>query len=162
MQIKLFTIPCIGGEKLEAEFNTFLRSQKVLQTESHLVHQNQNCFWCFCVKYVEGGLIKPTGQKKEKVDYKLLLDERSFERFTRFRAIRKQLAEDEGVPAYAIFTNAELSEIATLPDGRANAPNLFAHQLVHFPGLKRYVFGFASSRLGSSFFASPKKRSKKR
>ena len=39
MQIKIFTIPIMGGEKLLEEMNVFLRSKKVLQVEQHLVQE---------------------------------------------------------------------------------------------------------------------------
>ena len=37
MQIKIFTIPIMGGELLVEEMNVFLRSKKVLQLKEHLV-----------------------------------------------------------------------------------------------------------------------------
>ncbi len=37
MQIQIFTIPIIGGEQINDEMNRFLRTHKVLQTESQLV-----------------------------------------------------------------------------------------------------------------------------
>ena len=39
MQIKIFTIPIMGGGKLLEEMNVFLRSKKVLQVEQHLVQE---------------------------------------------------------------------------------------------------------------------------
>ena len=33
MQVKFFTIPIVGGEKISEELNVFLRSNKVLETE---------------------------------------------------------------------------------------------------------------------------------
>lgn len=53
MQIKIFTIPIMGGEKLTEDLNAFLRSRKILQTESQLVQDGQGAFWCFCIKYIE-------------------------------------------------------------------------------------------------------------
>lgn len=42
------------------------------------------------------------------------MDEASFRRFTEMRQIRKQLAQEEGIPAYAIFTDEEMAELAKL------------------------------------------------
>ena len=117
MQIKLFTIPIIGGEKLEAELNAFIRSKKILQTERELVNNPQGAFWCFCITYLDGGrsnVNTSVFSRKEKPDYKKILDEAAFQRFSRFREIRKTVAEEDAVPAYAVFTNAELAEIAKL------------------------------------------------
>ena len=53
MQIKIFTIPVMGGEMLIEEMNVFLRSKKVLNLKEHLVnHDAEGVFWCFSIRYV--------------------------------------------------------------------------------------------------------------
>lgn len=79
MQIKLFTIPVLGGERLTEEMNVFLRAKKILQVENHIINNGQAVFWCFCIKYLEAY----AGTKKAKVDYKEVLGEASFKRFSR-------------------------------------------------------------------------------
>ena len=54
--------------------------------------------------------------EKPKVDYAKVLDEASFKRFSKMREIRKRLATEESLPAYAIFTDEELSNIAKIED----------------------------------------------
>ena len=54
MQIKIFNIPIPGGEVMTEEMNSFLRSRRVLQTESHIVNNGQGSFWSFCIKYLDG------------------------------------------------------------------------------------------------------------
>ena len=93
------------------EMNRFLRSKKILQVQNHVVNTDQGAFWCFCIKYLDE---YSAGEKKEKVDYRELLDEASFSRFSEMRKIRKQVADAEAVPAYAIFTNEELAELAKI------------------------------------------------
>ena len=119
MQIKLYTIPIIGGEKLTEELNAFLRSRKILQTENHIVQTTQGGFWCFCIKYIEQ--VKPATKlnRRERKDYKTILDEATFQRFEEMRLIRKAIAQDEVIPAYAVFTDAELAEIAKIGDKRS-------------------------------------------
>ncbi|MFQ5447469.1 MAG: HRDC domain-containing protein, partial [Saprospiraceae bacterium] len=102
--------PIPGGEDMNDEMNKFLRSKKVLQTENHLVSNGNETFWCFCIKYLDEA---PQG-KRQKVDYRQVLDEESFQRFAHMRQIRKQLAQEEGIPAYAIFTDEELAGLAQL------------------------------------------------
>ncbi|MCB9267772.1 MAG: HRDC domain-containing protein [Lewinellaceae bacterium] len=111
MQIKIFNIPILGGEQLNEEMNRFLRSKKILQVQNHVVNSEQGAFWCFCIKYLDE---YSAGEKKEKVDYRELLDEPSFSRFSEMRKIRKQVAEEEAIPAYAVFTNEELAELAKI------------------------------------------------
>ena len=113
--MKFFTIPIFNGEEQAGELNKLLRSNKVLSVEKQFVNMEQGVFWCICVNYLEGtGRVENRGSKKEKIDYKETLDEDSFKRFTKMREIRKKIAEEEGIPAYAVFTNNELAAIAKL------------------------------------------------
>lgn len=114
MQIKIFTVPIIGGESLNEELNVFLRSKKILNTESQIVQQDGNSFWTFSLKYIEDITIGE--REKMKIDYRQVLDEATFQRFSRLREVRKQLAQDDGVPAYAVFTDEELAGIAKLEE----------------------------------------------
>ena len=45
---------------------------------------------------------------------RFVLDGRTFEVFSKLRVFRKQIAERDAVPAYAVYTDAELAEIAKL------------------------------------------------
>lgn len=111
MQIKIFTIPILGGEMLTKEMNVFLRSKKVLQLKEHLINNEaEGVFWCFCVRYVDD--IAAAEREKGKVDYRELLDEASFLRFTALREIRKKVAQSDSVPAFAVFTDYELTELS--------------------------------------------------
>ncbi len=112
MQIKIFTIPILGGEALNEEMNRFLRAKKVLQVESQLVQHDQGGFWSFCVRYVEQVYESPA--QKGKVDYKEVLDKASFERYSKLRELRNRLAQEEAIPAFAIFSNEELAGLAKL------------------------------------------------
>jgi superfamily II DNA helicase RecQ len=114
MQIKIFTIPIFGGEQINEEMNCFLSAKKILQTESHLVSNTEGSFWCFCIKYLSDNFQQSA--PKKKIDYRAVLDGKSFQRFALMREIRKKLAKEEGVPAYAVFTDAELAELARIKD----------------------------------------------
>ena len=76
---------------------------------------NCEAYWSFCITYLPNQNVQHQ-DKKEKVDYKEVLDENSFVRFTQLRSLRKILAEKDAVPAYAVFTDAELSLIAQLDE----------------------------------------------
>lgn len=112
MQIKIFTIPIGDAGAAQEELNRFLRSHKILEIESQFVSHPHAVYWCFCVRYVEPS--KPASPAKAKVDYKKVLDESTFEKFSKLRVIRKQVSAEEGVPAYAIFTDEELAQLAKL------------------------------------------------
>jgi superfamily II DNA helicase RecQ len=46
-----------------------------------------------------------------KLDYREVLSEADFEVFARLRLLRKQVAERDGVPPYAVFSNEQLADL---------------------------------------------------
>jgi superfamily II DNA helicase RecQ len=112
MQIKFFTIPIFGGEAAAEAMNSFLRSRKILHTEGQLLSNAGAVCWCFCIRYM--GDEPVAGRERAKIDYMEVLDADSFQRFSKMRIIRKQLAAEEAIPAYAVFTDAELAELACI------------------------------------------------
>lgn len=114
MQIKIFTLPLFATEQEQEEVNHFLRSHKVVDVRKELGLNGGNSFWTMFVSYLEGAEPIANQKKTVKVDYRELLDEKTFARFVELRKIRKQIAENEAVPAYVIFTDSELSKIASL------------------------------------------------
>lgn len=118
MQIKLFTIAASdSGEQLQT-FNAFLANHKVLEVEQKFFQNEKGAYWCFCVRYLEG--LQPQKQAqtgfKQKVDYKEILNEQEFAVFSLLRQGRKQIAAEDAVPAYAVFTDEELAAIVKLPE----------------------------------------------
>ncbi|MBX2893594.1 MAG: HRDC domain-containing protein [Saprospiraceae bacterium] len=112
MQVKVIGIPVSGSEAMEEILNTFLRTHKIIQVEQRLVQEQQGSVWSFCIRYVEGGVAP--GAAKEKIDYRTVLDDASFQRFRGLRDLRNKLAAEEGVSPYIVFTDAELAEMAKL------------------------------------------------
>ena len=115
MQIKLFTIPCSESKELNEELNKFLKGNKIVNVEKQFYILNCEAYWSFCITYLPNQNIQQQ-EKKDRIDYKEVLDEKSFVRFTQLRSLRKILAEKDAVPAYAVFTDAELSLIAQLDE----------------------------------------------
>jgi superfamily II DNA helicase RecQ len=117
MQIKLFTIPVTDTGLFMEEMNRFLRGYKILEIQQQLVSNEHGASWCFCVKYIESNASMPvSSEQKVKVDYRTLLDEATFNIFSRLREIRKAIAIEEGFPAYTVFTDEELANIAKLTE----------------------------------------------
>lgn len=115
MHIKLFTIPISDDGSAQAELNRFLQSHKVLKTESHFYAVPNGAAWCFCVNYLPATSSFSIGSSgNKKIDYKTFLSETEFTKFSKLREIRKTLATTDAVPAYAVFTDAELAEISKL------------------------------------------------
>ncbi len=119
MQIKLFAIPVNDTGIFTEEMNRFLRANKILEVENHLISNDNGAVWCFCVKYIEGAWSNKPADRS-RTDYKNELDEETFEVFSRLRAARKKLAAEDAVPAYAICTDQELAEMAKLKELTVN------------------------------------------
>lgn len=120
MQIKLFSIPIGGDEDMVEEMNHFLRTNKIIDIRKDLAMLDGNSCWTFCITYMQDSrTIEVTGGRQggsSKIDYKDVLEPEVFERFSAFRKIRKQIAEKEAIPAFAVFTDAELAEMAKLKE----------------------------------------------
>ncbi|MCB0290737.1 MAG: HRDC domain-containing protein [Calditrichaeota bacterium] len=114
MQIKIFTIPIGDNGAMQEELNRFLRGNKILEIENHLVSNENGAYWCFCIRYLEKTAHPGGYAKGSKVDYKHVLDDATFQKFSKLREIRKQVAADEGIPAFAVFTDEELAGLAKL------------------------------------------------
>lgn len=67
------------------------------------------------MKFIESPIFSGT-EKGNKVDYKTVLDEKTFQRFSELREIRKKVSAEEGIPAFAVFTDEELSGLAKLTE----------------------------------------------
>jgi superfamily II DNA helicase RecQ len=115
MQYKIITISIFNEGEVE-DMNRFLRGNKVINVEKQLVVLNEGAFWSFCIHYIGVENKEYRSSEKEKVDYKNILDEPTFAVFSKLRIIRKKIADNDAIPAYAIFTDAELSKIAVLDE----------------------------------------------
>lgn len=117
MQLKVFTIPILDGDERNEEMNKFLRGHRVVTVDKQFCLVGDMACWSFCITYVEGAtsaFTAKTDEQREKIDYREVLDATTFAVFSRLREIRKSLAVEDAVPAYAIFTDAELAKISKL------------------------------------------------
>lgn len=118
MQIKIFDILASASEQDVEIVNKFIRGHKVVDIDKQFYVSSDNvAHWSLCITYFAMAYQQQNNQpeKREKVDYKNVLSADDFEKFTKLRIIRKKLAEDNAIPAYAVFTDSELAQIAQLP-----------------------------------------------
>lgn len=114
MQIKLFTIPVGDSGHALQQMNAFLRGNKILEVNEQFVNHENGAYWCFSVRYIERAYAGGKTRKGGKIDYREVLDEVTFQKFAKLRAIRKKVAAEEGLSAFIIFTDEELAELAKL------------------------------------------------
>ncbi len=95
------------------EMNRFLSSKKIIRTREKLVKNGSDgMFWSFTIRYIDDINTPERERLQQKVDYKTLLSDEEFSRFSVMRVIRKKVAGEDGVPPYAVFTDWELSELS--------------------------------------------------
>jgi len=113
MALRFFTIPVRAPAEAERELNAFLASHRVLTVERRFVDAGENSLWAICVDFLAGAPAEEAGARvrENKIDYKQVLTPAQFDVFARLRDVRRALAEKEGVPIYAVFTNEQLAEM---------------------------------------------------
>jgi superfamily II DNA helicase RecQ len=112
MKFHFFTISAQAPESGQEVLNLFCGQQRVVSVEKHFVAQGQDSFWSICVTTIDTAK-SVLGGKRDRIDYKETLSEQDFAVYAELRNLRKALAEQEGVPAYALFTNEQLAEMVT-------------------------------------------------
>lgn len=114
MPIKFFAVPALEPAEIEDELNKFVRSHRTVSIERKLVTVGERPVWCLAVEYVErmAPLGTGTDPAKNRIDYKQILEPAAFAVFSKLRELRKQIAEQEAVPVYAVLTNEQLAAIA--------------------------------------------------
>jgi len=125
MRLHFVTIPVFESAAAEAELNRFLACQRVLAVDRQLVADGTRSAWAVCVSYVDRPSVASSpallagqgagasgGASRGVVDYRQTLTPADFDVFARLRSLRKGIAERDGIPAYAIFTNEQLAAIA--------------------------------------------------
>jgi superfamily II DNA helicase RecQ len=95
--------------------NRFLGSHRVLSIDRRWVDQGTESFWSFCVDYLETGQggttsLRGTGNQG-KVDYREVLKPDEFALFAKLRTLRQEIAKDDAVPVYMVFTNEQLAQM---------------------------------------------------
>jgi len=110
MKFEFFSIPACSPEQGQEELNSFCSSHRIASIEKQFVANGEQSYWAVCVSYLDSQR-KITAPGKSKVDYREVLEEREFAVFAKLRSLRKTLAEKEGVPAYALFTNEQLADM---------------------------------------------------
>lgn len=132
MRMRFFQIPLRDATEAAADFNRFLSSHRIVSVDRELVHDGENSAWAVCVSYV-GTAERLQTPKGGRVDYREILGGEEFAVFAKLRALRKALAEGQGIPVYAVFTNEQLAAMVT--------------QRVHTPAAMAAIEGVGEARV---------------
>ncbi len=141
MLYRFFHIMALDPQQQSAVLNRFLQKHPVHSIERRFVEDGCNSFWSICVGVngdVEDGRsgAKHDQKSRIKVDYYAELGPELFTVYDRLRQKRNTIAKDEGIPAYAIFTNEQLVAMARMEERTMSA--LSAIDGIGEKRLKRY------------------------
>ena len=145
MKYRFFHVPALDPAAETEVLNRFLAERRIVAVDRQFVADGGNSFWAFSIAYRDGAATSdptgiPTRPEKTKIDYREVLNERDFATFAALRTLRKELAEAEGVPAYALFTNEQL---ATMVRGKARtAADLAVIEGVGKSRVEKYAAAF--------------------
>jgi superfamily II DNA helicase RecQ len=112
MRFRVFQYPLPTAGDLN-DLNTFLGSQRVATVAHHVAETAQGTMLVFVVETAGGPTVRGPQSAAPKIDYREKLSAEQFVLFTNLRAARKAWADAEGLPVYALFTNAQLAQMAT-------------------------------------------------
>jgi len=128
MPYKFFRVAWPDPSAAEADLNAFLRGHRVMKVRQQFVEAGEDSFWSFCVEYVEartGNERPPARSGKERVDYREKLPDDEFQAYLKLRELRQELAAQDSVPVYLVFTNDQLAQIASAkPKSKADLEKL--------------------------------------
>ncbi len=110
-QYSTFYVPMGENGTAQEALNAFLASHRVLGVDK--------CFagngWTFCVEWLDGAPVRSLNVRAgAKIDYRAVLSPEDFAKFARLRALRKEMAAEDGVAPYMILTDAQLAEVVKL------------------------------------------------
>jgi len=128
MKYKIFSVPVHHGGPFEAELNSFLGGHKIVHVRTDFLGDGENSCYSFLVEYFGPEMSGKEQKKRNQIDYREVLEPEQFAVYVRLRDERKKLAEQHGLPVFAVFTNEQLAEIVrqkpTNLEGLAEIPGV--------------------------------------
>lgn len=110
MQYGFFRISAMQPETGQSQLNRFLAESAVLSVEKCFVTDGQSSYWSVVVCYTESADKPPV---RGRVDYREILSPADFAVFAELRKLRKEIADAEAIPPYAVFNNEQLAELVS-------------------------------------------------
>ncbi|WP_169070288.1 HRDC domain-containing protein [Candidatus Accumulibacter contiguus] len=113
MRFHVFTIEVRDPGPGQDALNAFCAQHRLADVEKRFVDQGLNSYWTFCVATLDGEDSSRPAAERKRIDYREVLNEADFAVYADLRGLRRSLAEHEGVPQFALFTNEQLAAMVT-------------------------------------------------
>lgn len=114
MKLHFATVPALDPDAATQALKQFLGTHRVVSVDRQLIQDGARSYWSVCITYVKGES-EPAKSGRCGVDYRQVLPEAQFAVFAKLREVRKGLAQADGVPPYAVFTNKQLADMVRKP-----------------------------------------------
>lgn len=114
MRLAFFHIPVLHPQPAQDELNQFLATHRVSRVDKAFVADPAAPAWSVVVTWIEGDVATAGAVARSArvaVDYKAVLSPPEFALYDRLRLLRRELAQAEGLPPYAVFTNEQLAAL---------------------------------------------------
>ena len=115
MSFELFTIELPNGRDELERLNRFLAMHRVVSTQRQMVTRDGIPYLVFCLEYIPGQEVRPalptTSESVEKKDVWQSLTPEERILYGKLRELRNEVAAEEHVKAFVIFTNEQLAEM---------------------------------------------------
>jgi len=110
-QFASFFISPFSEASVTDELNGFLRSHRIVNVEKRLLDGERGTGWLFLVEYsaAVSDSRTPSSPSQQRVDYREILNAADYALFDKLRSLRKEAADKQGLPVYAVFTNEHLA-----------------------------------------------------
>jgi superfamily II DNA helicase RecQ len=107
LSFRVFQYGLPAPEELD-DLNRFLGSHRIVSVRNEIVERSGGALLVFVVEYVDGAS-SAKGGRATSIDYREVLSAEEYEVYNELRTIRKERAEEEAVPVYNLFNNAQLA-----------------------------------------------------
>jgi superfamily II DNA helicase RecQ len=119
MKLAFFHIPVFSPAPQQDDLNQFLQQHPNAVIDRQLIVDGQQSAWAICCSVPSTARVQSvTGSGSAKtqkpVDYREQLDPATFARYAKLRELRNGIAQEQNIPSYAIFSNAQLAQMAAL------------------------------------------------
>lgn len=91
------------------DLNSFLAAHRIVAVTHHVIAKGEGGLLVFVVE--SSGRDDGARPAEPRVDYRDRLSAAHFKVFSRLRELRKEIAEREGIPVYAVFSNSQLAQM---------------------------------------------------
>jgi hypothetical protein len=112
-QYKIFKLGL--SETSTERLNSFLRQNKVISMDRKFVEHGDESFYVCLVEY-DSAVPDNKFDRKDKVDYRAILNEKEFALFAKLREYRNSKSREQGLPPYALYTNEMMEKMVKIQD----------------------------------------------